>query len=51
MLLGGWRSRTMLDRYRKTVAADRAREAGRRLSLGNRRLLLLPLHALATYLS
>jgi site-specific recombinase XerD len=36
MLLGGWRSRTMLDRYGKTAAADRAADAYRRLSLGDR---------------
>jgi integrase len=36
MLLGGWRSRAMLDRYGKAVAADRAAEAYRRLSLGDR---------------
>jgi site-specific recombinase XerD len=35
MLLGGWRSRAMLDRYGKTAAADRA-DAYRRLSLGDR---------------
>ncbi len=36
MLLGGWRSRAMLDRYGKTAAADRAAVAYRRLSLGDR---------------
>lgn len=36
MLLGGWRSRTMLDRYGKAAAAGRAREAYQRLSLGDR---------------
>ena len=36
MLLGGWRSRAMLDRYGKTAAADRAADAYRRLSLGDR---------------
>jgi site-specific recombinase XerD len=36
MLLGGWRSRTMLDRYGKAAAADRAADAYRRLSLGDR---------------
>jgi site-specific recombinase XerD len=36
ILLGGWRSRAMLDRYGKTVAADRAADAYRRLSLGDR---------------
>jgi site-specific recombinase XerD len=36
MVLGGWRSRVMLDRYGKTAAADRAAEAARRHSLGDR---------------
>jgi hypothetical protein len=36
MLLGGWRSRAMLDRYGKAAAADRAADAYRRLSLGDR---------------
>ena len=36
MLLGGWRSRAMLDRYGKMAAADRAADAYRRLSLGDR---------------
>jgi site-specific recombinase XerD len=36
MVLGGWRSRTMLDRYGKTAAEGRAREAYRRLSYGDR---------------
>jgi site-specific recombinase XerD len=36
MMLGGWRSRAMLDRYGKSAAADRAAEAYRRLSLGDR---------------
>lgn len=36
MTLGGWRSRAMLDRYGKAAAADRAQEAYRRLSLGDR---------------
>lgn len=36
MVLGGWRSRTMLDRYGSAVAADRAREAYRTKSLGDR---------------
>jgi site-specific recombinase XerC len=36
MLLGGWRSRVMLDRYGKAAAADRAADAYRRLSLGDR---------------
>jgi site-specific recombinase XerD len=36
MLLGGWRSRAMLDRYGRTAAADRAADAYRRLSLGDR---------------
>jgi site-specific recombinase XerD len=36
MVLGGWRSRTMLDRYGATVAQERAHEAARRHSLGDR---------------
>jgi site-specific recombinase XerD len=36
MVLGGWRSRHMLDRYGRTAAADRAAEAARRHSLGDR---------------
>lgn len=32
MRLAGWRSRTMLDRYGKSAADDRAREAHKRLS-------------------
>jgi integrase len=36
MLLGGWRSRAMLDRYGKAAAANRAADAYRRLSLGDR---------------
>jgi integrase/recombinase XerC len=36
MLLGGWCSRAMLDRYGTTAAADRAADAYRRLSLGDR---------------
>ncbi|MEU4338379.1 tyrosine-type recombinase/integrase [Micromonospora lupini] len=36
MALGGWRSRTMLDRYGATTAAERARAANARLSLGDR---------------
>jgi site-specific recombinase XerD len=36
MLLGGWRSRAMLDRYGKAAAADRAADAYRWLSLGDR---------------
>lgn len=36
MVLGGWRSRTQLDRYGASAAADRAAEAYRRLSLGDR---------------
>jgi site-specific recombinase XerD len=36
MTLGGWRSRTMLDRYGKATAADRARESYRKHSLGDR---------------
>jgi integrase/recombinase XerC len=33
LVLGGWSSRSMLDRYGKADAADRAREAYRRLSV------------------
>lgn len=36
MTLGGWRSRAMLDRYGKTNATGRARDAYRRLSFGDR---------------
>lgn len=36
MVLGGWRSRQMLDRYGKAAAADRARESYRTRSLGDR---------------
>jgi site-specific recombinase XerD len=36
MLLGGWQSRAMLDRYGKSAAADRAAAAYRHLSLGDR---------------
>ena len=36
MVLGGWRSRAMLDRYGKAAAASRAADAYRRLSLGDR---------------
>lgn len=36
MVLGGWRSRAMLDRYGKVVAGERAAEAYRRLALGDR---------------
>jgi len=36
MTLGGWRSRAMLDRYGKTNADGRAREAYRKLSFGDR---------------
>jgi site-specific recombinase XerD len=36
MVLGGWRSRQMLDRYGKAAADDRARAAYRRRSLGDR---------------
>lgn len=36
MVLGGWRNRAMLDRYGASAAADRAREAARRYSLGDR---------------
>jgi site-specific recombinase XerD len=36
MILGGWRSRTMLDRYGKAVAEDRAADAYRQRALGDR---------------
>lgn len=36
MVLGGWRSRAMLDRYGKVEAAERAKEAYRTRSLGDR---------------
>ncbi|GIF71897.1 tyrosine-type recombinase/integrase [Asanoa siamensis] len=36
MVLGGWRSRAMLDRYGATAASERAADAYRRLSLGDR---------------
>ncbi len=36
MMLGGWTSRETMGRYAKRLAADRAREAHRRLSLGDR---------------
>lgn len=36
MVLGGWRSRAMLDRYGKAAASERAAEAYRKRSLGDR---------------
>lgn len=36
MVLGGWRSRSMLDRYGKAVAEERAQEAYRQRALGDR---------------
>jgi site-specific recombinase XerD len=36
MVLGGWHSRAMLDRYGASAASERAAEAARRLSLGDR---------------
>jgi site-specific recombinase XerC len=36
LVLGGWRSRAQLDRYGRATAAQRAAEAARRYSLGDR---------------
>jgi site-specific recombinase XerC len=36
LVLGGWRSRAQLDRYGRATAAERAAEAARRYSLGDR---------------
>jgi site-specific recombinase XerC len=36
LVLGGWRSRAQLDRYGRATAAERAAEAARRHSLGDR---------------
>jgi integrase len=36
LVLGGWRSRAMLDRYGRASAQERASEAGRKLSLADR---------------
>jgi site-specific recombinase XerD len=36
MMLAGWRSRHMLQRYGSSVAAERAADAHRRMGLGDR---------------
>jgi site-specific recombinase XerD len=36
MMLAGWKSRTMLSRYAASAAVDRAREAHKRMALGDR---------------
>jgi integrase len=36
MSLNGWKSRSMLQRYAASAAAERARDAHRRLGLGDR---------------
>jgi len=36
MTVAGWKRRAMLDRYGASTAAERAAEAGRRLSLADR---------------
>jgi site-specific recombinase XerD len=36
MMLAGWRSRAMLDRYGRSAAAERARDAYRRMGFGDR---------------
>jgi integrase len=36
MVLGGWKSRAMLDRYGKSAAVERAKSAHRRFSPGDR---------------
>ena len=36
LMLGGWRDRTMLSRYGASAAEERARDAYKRLSPGDR---------------
>jgi hypothetical protein len=36
MMIAGWKSRQMLNRYEASAAAERARDAHHRLALGDR---------------